>query len=84
MNTDLCLRELENLAKRLEIEVRIVEDSPAGFCVIKGVKVLYIESHTDKNGQIQAFIGCLKKLDLEGIYIVPALRKLLGMEDNSD
>jgi hypothetical protein len=84
MNTDMCLREFENLAQRLGIEVRRVEDSPAGFCVIKGSKVLFIDSALDKNGQIQVFIDCFKKLDLDGIYIVPALRKILGMEDYSD
>ena len=84
MNSDLYLREFENLATRLGIEIRRMENGPVGFCVIKGAKVLFIDSAMDKNGQIQVFIESLRTIDLSGVYVVPVLRQLLGVEENSD
>ena len=84
MDTENCLREFEKLAQRLGIEIRKSENVPSGFCVIKGAKVLFIDSSIDKSGQTQIFIDSFKKLDLDGVFVIPALRQLLGMEDNPD
>ena len=83
MNEGLCLQEFKNLAARLGIEIRYTHEGPSGMCTVKGKKAMFIDKNLDSRAQLDLFVRDFKTLDLEGFFIVPVIRKLLGM-DNED
>ncbi|MFC1538270.1 hypothetical protein ACFL6H_02510 [Candidatus Latescibacterota bacterium] len=81
MNEALCLQEFKNLAARLKIEIRYIHEGPSGLCTVKGSKVMFIDKSLDRRSQLDIFIRDFKTLDLEGFFIVPIIRRLLGLEN---
>jgi hypothetical protein len=84
MNVKECLQEFENLAEKLDIEVRKTDGAPSGHCKIKGQTILYIDSSSKDNEKLEHFINLFKTVDLNGIFVVPAIRMLLGMENEKN
>lgn len=85
MNEALCVQEFKNLAERLNIEIRYIHEGPSGLCTIKGSKVMFIDKSLDSRSQLELFVHDFKTLDLEGFFIVPVIRRLLGLEsENTD
>lgn len=80
MDETICLREFKDLAARLGIEIRYIDEGPSGLCTIKGNRVMFIDRNLDKRSQLDLFVRDFKTLDLEGFFVVPIIRKLLGME----
>ncbi len=80
MDEEIYIKEFKNLAHRLGIEIRYTEGGPSGLCTIKGSRVMFVDRNIDKYAQLELFIRDFKTLDLEGVFIVPIIRKLLGME----
>ena len=80
MDEAVCLQEFKNLATRLCIEIRYIDEGPSGLCTIKGNRVMFIDKNLDKRSQLDLFVRDFKTLDLEGFFVVPIIRKLLGME----
>ncbi len=76
-----CIREFEELAERLGIEIRCVSGSPSSLCIVKGKRVLFLDRMLDKKSTIAVFIREFREIDLEGIFLVPFLRKLLEEND---
>jgi len=84
MNADLLRSEFEKLARRLDIEIRYTDSGPSGLCTIRGRRVLFIDRGLDTEAKLVVFAREFRALDLEGIYVVPAIRRLLGMEGDND
>lgn len=85
MDEAVYIEEFNNLAHRLGIEIRYTDGGPSGLCTVKGNQVMFIDSNLDKRAQLDLFIQDFKTLDLEGIFVVPIIRKLLGLEsEDSD
>jgi len=80
MDDGVCRAECEKLARRLGIEVRYTAGGPSGLCRVKGRRVLFMDRTLDDGGKIEVFIREFKALDLEGVFLVPLIRRLLGME----
>ena len=80
MDEAVYIREFEKLAQNLGIEIRYLEDGPSGLCTIKGSRVMFIDGTLDKKSQLELFVRDFRTLDLEGYFIVPVIRKLLGLE----
>jgi hypothetical protein len=80
---EFILNQLEELAGRLGIAVRyepvnVEESSEAGgLCRLKGKYVLIIHSRASVNEKIRIIAQAVRQFPLEGIYLKPALRKLL-------
>ena len=81
MDDAITIREFERLAQRLSIDIRYTYGGPSGLCTIKGSRVLFIDRGVDIKSRIQIFIREFKTLDLEGVFVVPLIRKLLGIDD---
>ena len=85
MDDNATLMMLEELADRLGIPVRYDKIKPdedeaiisGGLCRVKGERLIIINSNTPTTGKIQVLVDALKHFDLDGIYILPALRDLL-------
>ena len=80
MDETVYIKEFENLAQRLGIEIRYLDGGPSGLCTVKGNRVMFIDRTLDKYTQLELFVRDFKTLDLEGFFVVPVIRKLLGME----
>ena len=83
MDEAACIREFEKLAERLEIEIRSIPGIPSGLCQVKGKRVLFADRNLNRTALLELFAREFRNLDMEGMFIVPALRKYLGGEDGS-
>ena len=83
MNEDILLRQLAELADRLEILVRdediAIEDSSSngGLCRIGGKYILILNSRATVKEKIQVMINALQQFNLSDIYVKPVIRELL-------
>lgn len=83
MEDDLLLLYLEELALSLEIQVRheALDDEIAfcsgGLCRIKGKNVLIVNRRAATAEKVKAVGKALKRFDLSGVYIKPAVREFL-------
>jgi hypothetical protein len=84
MDLQKTYQYLEELAEKVGISIRY-EDLTAydysvqgGLCKIKGKYVYIMDSSKDVTDRIAALSKCLARMDLEGIYVVPAVRELLS------
>ena len=79
------LGELEELAESIGLQIRhehIKSDDdlpnvPGGICRLKGDRVVILNSKATTRDRIRALAEALRHFDLEGIYIRPAVRRLL-------
>lgn len=84
MDPDLARSEFEKCAKRLGIEVRYTAGGPSGLCTVKGDRILFIDRNLDTRSKIDVFVHAFKSLDLSDIYMVPGIRRLLGLDEAGD
>ena len=71
---------LEELAHRLEIEVRFEPlgaqwSSAGGLCRLRERRVIMIDSRAPLVEQVGVLLDALRDQDLEGLFIPPALRR---------
>jgi hypothetical protein len=83
MDDASCVREFEKLAERLGIEIRRITGGPSGLCMVRGRRVLFLERELDDASALAAFSREFRGLNLEGMFVVPALRKHLGRDDGA-
>ncbi len=87
MGERITLDELKEVAERLGIEVRLeplkVEGSlySGGYCRVRGKPVVILNKKAGKGEQMKVLVEALKRHDLSGMYLKPAMRKFLGLED---
>jgi len=84
VDSAVIIREFERLAHRLGIEIRYTVDGPSGLCTIKGKRILFIDRNLGAASRVELFVSEFKSLDLDGMFIVPLIRNLLGSEDDGD
>lgn len=83
MDSAVIIREFERLAHRLGIEIRYTVGSPSGLCTIKGKRILFIDRSLGASSLVELYVREFKNLDLDGMFVIPLLRNLLGREENS-
>lgn len=72
------LMAFETLAKTLDIEVRFEKgDFRSGMCRVHEDRVIIIRKDDDVRKKIEVFAQELCKQDLSGIYLVPAVQKMI-------
>lgn len=91
MTSDQLYEHLENLAKQLGISVRYEDLShpelkaTSGLCKIKGQQYYIMDRSMPLQERITLLAGCLGQMNLEGVYMLPALRSFLrGEWSNSE
>ncbi len=78
MDQETMLHHLEELAKRVGIEVRYQSAAGrVGVCVLRGERVAVIDSALRVPDRIAAVASVLASEELNGIYVPPAVRKRL-------
>ena len=83
MNESVCIREFETLAAKLDLEVRYINEGPSGLCTIRSRRVMFIDKTLDNREKLDLFVRDFKTLDLEGFFVVPVIRELLGIESEN-
>lgn len=88
MNETTALELLEEVACRLGIELRYENLGQSGirceggFCRVGGKPIILINRKDSQGRKIRILIRSLRKLDLEGIFVPPAVRRLIERQDN--
>ncbi len=84
MDPEKTYQHLEELAEKAGISIRYeaLKGSEygvrSGLCRIKGKNIYIMDTSQDLPKRIAALSKCLASIDLEGIYVVPAVRELLA------
>ena len=83
MDDGVLLNQLEELAGKLEIEIRYgniaVEEShrTGGLCRVKGQYILIIHSRLTVKEKIGIIIKNLKRFEMDDVYLIHVIRELL-------
>ena len=83
MEPEKIYQHLENIAERIGIPIRYDDLSVSGFptksglCTVKGKTIYIMDASHNVDRKINLLAQCLRNMDLEGIYVLPALRSLL-------
>lgn len=80
------LGELEALAHKLNVAIRYETFegetfSPGGICRIRGKPVIMVNQSASLRDKCRTLAKALKRFDLNGLYLKPALRELLERPD---
>ena len=77
--------EFENLAEKLGL--RIIKgkgDFQGGPCIIKDEKVIVVNKVKPIEQKLKILASCFSKIDLNGVYMVPALRAYIEESNELD
>lgn len=83
MQPDQVYEHLENLAEQLGISIRYddlcdPELTPtSGLCKVKGRHLYIMDRSAALCEKIRLLSQCLSRMELDGLYVVPAIRALL-------
>ena len=79
MKNKELLDEVRALAEKLDVKImRGKGDFSGGSCVVNEEKVIVINNMKPIEQRLNTLASCFKDYDLEGLYIVPALRKFIN------
>ena len=85
MEPEQTYLQLEELAAKLGISIRYENLSASrhhvksGLCKLRGKYIFIMDSAATTSQRIELLADCLRKMNLDDIYLVPALRSLLKM-----
>ena len=83
LNSEQLYERLENLAQQLGISIRYENLSAStirvrsGLCKVKGRSLYIMDSSKALGEKIRLLKECLSQMDLEGVYVLPAVRRFL-------
>lgn len=85
MDDYTTLMRLEELADKLGVPIRYeaikteeeLPASPGGLCRLQGRLLIIVDSRVPVKSKIRVLADALKRFDLDGVYVLPALRELL-------
>ncbi len=79
MKNKELLDEFNALAEKLDVKImRGKGDFSGGSCVVNEEKVIVINNMKPIEQRLNTLASCFRDYDLDGIYIVPALRKFIN------
>ncbi len=79
MKNKELLEEFHSLADKLNIKIMKGKgDFSGGDCIVNEKKVIVINNIKPIEQRLNTLASCFKNYDLEGLYIVPALRKYIN------
>jgi hypothetical protein len=83
MNDASLLEHLEEIAARLGVELRYESlgthgiRCDGGYCRVAGKPLILLNRKDSKRKKILVLARSLRKLDLEGIFIAPGIRRMI-------
>ncbi|MFH1112686.1 MAG: hypothetical protein V1792_02080 [Pseudomonadota bacterium] len=88
MNELSLLEHLEQIASRLGVELRYENlgqsgiRSDGGYCKVAGKPLILLNRKDSRQRKIRVLCKSLNRLDLQGIFIPPAVRRAIEIHDN--
>ncbi len=85
MKKEKLYNEFEDLAEK--VGFRLINgrgDFRGGSCIIKDEKVIVVNKNKPIEQKLKILASCFNKIDLDGIYIVPALRAFIEDSNTLD
>ncbi len=88
MNDLSLLEHLEQIAQRLGVELRYENlgqsgfRSDGGYCKVAGKPLILLNRKDSRQRKIRVLCRCLNKLNLQGIFIPPAVRSVIETLEN--
>lgn len=80
MDKEKILENLEEVAKKLSIEVRYEDlETKGGMCRLKDRQIIMVNKSLPLKEKIKTLAQNLRRLDLNKVYILPALREVIKM-----
>jgi len=76
-------QQLQEIASKLGITVseqnlRVTGvNAKSGLCRVKGQQVFIMDKHLTTREKVETLSECLRKMPIDGIYLMPAIRKYL-------
>lgn len=89
MNDGLLLEHLERIADRLGVEVRYENltqsgfRSEGGYCRVLGKDLILLNRRDTCRRKIRILARSLNRLNLEGIFVPPAVRRIIESEPSA-
>jgi hypothetical protein len=87
MTENAILEHLEHIAEKLGIELRYENlnaaglHTPGGFCKLMGKPMILVNRNDSRRRKILVLAKSLNRLNLEGMFIPPAIRRLIENQD---
>lgn len=88
MNDTSLLEHLEELASRLGVTLREenlssnIYNSGGGYCTVEGRRFIFINKKDSRQRKIRILARSLKRFNLEGIFVPPAVRRIIESSEN--
>tara|TARA_A100001011_G_scaffold309907_1_gene326338 strand:+ start:432 stop:692 length:261 start_codon:yes stop_codon:yes gene_type:complete len=77
--------EFESLAEKIGLRIiKGIGDFQGGSCIIKDEKVIVVNKRKPVEQKLKILASCFNKIDLNGVYIVPALRAYIEDSNTLD
>lgn len=77
MNEEALIAALEDLAERLDVEVRVASVETGGAMVLRGQTVIVVPEGALAARRLEVLARALARMDLERVYVIPAVREVL-------
>jgi len=83
MKQEPLYQNLKDLAEKLDIRVSEQNfrstgtSARSGLCIVKGQTVFLIDKHLPVKRKNEALAECLAKMDIDAVFVVPAVRDYL-------
>ena len=85
MKNKELLEEFHLLAEKLEIKIMKGKgDFSGGDCVVNNEKVIVINNNKPIEQRLNTLADCFNKYNLDGLYIIPALREYIDNANRLD
>jgi hypothetical protein len=88
MNETAFLEHLEDIATRLGVELRYENlghpgiKTSGGYCKVAGKPMILINRRDSRRRKINTLARALSKLNIDAIFIPPAIRKIIETQSN--
>ena len=88
MNESSLLDHLEQIAERLGVELRYENlgqsgvRTDGGYCKVAGKQLILINRRDSRQRKIRILCRSLNKLNLQSIFIPPAVRRAIESQEN--
>ena len=77
MNDEALAAALADLAERLGVEVRVAPVERGGTMQLRGKTVIMVPEGALPARRVQVLAAALARMDLEDVYVIPAVREAL-------
>lgn len=86
MRGSALLEEMIQLAAKQGLTVRRESmtrgSGTGGYCVLKGVPTVFVNDRASIDAQIEVLGSVLRRMDWSNVFVHPALRPMLGIQDS--